>query len=200
MTIQETSARATPQRGAPTHAGLDGEDRSEIKDTLSRSATDLTSELRREGQRLMKDATQSATSLANEKKGVAADYLRAVAEAAEASCDVLEERGYAGSSRFLTHAVNGLGEFTDSLATREPSELLNEVVAYARRNPALFLGAALFAGFSLTRLAQAFTASGAGEEGAADENDEMAWDDDTDDTQDEDADTRDALEDNVHAS
>jgi hypothetical protein len=117
----------------------------------------------------MDDAAESATALANDKKSVAADYRRAVAEAAGASCDVLEQRGYAGSSRFLSRAVEGLESLTSDLATREPGELLDEAVSYARRNPVLFLGAALFAGFGISRVVQA---SAMGEESADEDMDE----------------------------
>ena len=196
MTTQDSAAQESNGLGASQRTPRgddqsDGENFSEIKDTLARSATDLTTDLRREGQRLMKDATESATSLANEKKSVAADYLRAVAEAAEASCDVLEERGYAGSSRFLTQAVIGLGEFTDSLATRDPSDLLSDAVAYARRNPALFLGAALFAGFGLARLARATTT-----EESEDHDDDLTADDEAADY----ADASESAEEGVYAS
>lgn len=196
MTTQDSAAQESNGLGASLRTPRgddhsDGENFSEIKDTLARSATDLTTDLRREGQRLMKDATESATSLANEKKSVAADYLRAVAEAAEASCDVLEERGYAGSSRFLTQAVIGLGEFTDSLATRDPSDLLSDAIAYARRNPALFLGAALFAGFGLARLARATTT-----EESEEHDDDLTADDEAADY----ADASESAEEDVYAS
>lgn len=186
MTIQDAAAQGSSRER--TTPALDGEDLSEIRETLQRSATGLSSELRRGGQRLMQDAGNSATSLANEKKIVAADYLRAVGEAAAASCDVLEQRGYAGSSRFLTQAVDGLAEFTDGLATREPAQLLDDAVVYARRNPALFLGAALFAGFGLARLVQAST----GAEAGATEEDDEEMDEDEFDVEDESDDDVDA--------
>jgi hypothetical protein len=178
MTIQDTSAQGSG--GAPRAAGLhaDGEDLNAIKDTLDRSAHGLSTEFKREGRRLFDDAAESATALANEKKSVAAEYLRAVAEAAGASCDVLQERGYAGTSRFLTTAVEGLETFSGDLATREPGELLDEAVRFARRNPALFLGAALFAGFGLSRLVQA---SANADEFAGDELDEEMDMEDEDD-------------------
>ena len=77
MTTQDSPAQDSTQRAASSHQSLGSDDLSEIKDTLARSAIDLTTDLRREGQRLVKDATQSAASLTNEKKSVAADYLRA---------------------------------------------------------------------------------------------------------------------------
>ncbi|MGE4063393.1 MAG: hypothetical protein AB7E79_08495 [Rhodospirillaceae bacterium] len=172
MAMQDTAAQGN---GADSGARAgDGQDFDEIKDTALRSARGLSTELKREGQRLMKDAGESAVSLANEKKTVAADYLRAVADAANASCQVLEQRGYAGSSRFLNHAVRSIGEFTDNLATREPNELLDEAVSYARRNPVVFLGAALFAGFGLARLFEASAAA----------QDDLGEDEDTDENQD----------------
>jgi hypothetical protein len=168
MTIHDTSAQGSAGDGRTAGVHVDGEDLSEIKETFGRSARGLSTELKRESRRLMDDAAESATALAKEKKTVAADYLRALAEAAGASCEVLDERGFAGSSRFLTRAVEGLESFSGDLATREPRELLDDAVAYARRNPALFLGAALFAGFGLSRLVQA--SAMADETGAMDED------------------------------
>jgi len=182
MTIQDTSAQASAGDGRPAGVHVDGEGRSEIRDTFNRSARGLSTELKRESRRLMDDAAESASALAKEKKTVVAGYLRALAEAASASREVLDERGFAGSSRFLTSAVEGLERFSGDLATREPRALLDDAVAYARRNPALFLGAALFAGFGLSRLVQASAV--AAETGAVDEDmdaerdEEMEMDDD----------------------
>jgi hypothetical protein len=159
MTIHDTSAQEPTGDGRASGLHVDGEDLAEVKDTLTRSARGLSTELKRESRRLVDDATESATAIAKEKKVVAADYLRALAEAAGASCEVLDERGYAGSSRFLTRAVEGLESFSGDLATREPGELLDDALRYARRNPALFLGAALFAGFGISRLVQASAAA-----------------------------------------
>jgi ABC-type transporter Mla subunit MlaD len=169
MAMQDTSAQSSNGDGATSYS--DGEDLSEIKNTLERSARGISTELKRGGKRLLDDATESASAFATDKKSVAAEYLQALGEAAQASCQVLEQRGYAGSSKFLTRATEGLGEFTDNLATREPGELLDEAVTYARRNPALFLGAALFAGFGLARLVHA--AQVADLEGEEEEEEEM---------------------------
>src|SRR5687768_6077214 len=103
MAMQDTSAHDGSGQRSTRSVG-DGEDLNQIKHTLRESAHGLSTELKRESRRLMHDASESAASLANEKKSVAADYLRAVAEAAEASRQVLEQRGYAGSSRVLVGA------------------------------------------------------------------------------------------------
>jgi hypothetical protein len=174
MAMQDTSAQSSNGDGATSYS--DGEDLNEIKNTLERSARGISTELKRGGKRLLDDATESASAFATDKKSVAAEYLQALGEAAQASCQVLEQRGYAGSSQFLTRAAEGLGEFTDELATREPGELLDDAVRYARRNPALFLGAALFAGFGLARMVHASQAADESEEEMDDdfeESDEM---------------------------
>lgn len=154
MAMQDTSAQGSQGTGR-SGSFTDGEDFTEIKDTLGRSARGLTTELKRERQRLMSDVTQSATAFANEKKNVAAEYLHVLGDAAQASCQMLEERGYSGSSRFLSRAVESLHEITDDFSAQEPTELVDNAVRYARRNPAMFLGAALFAGFGLARMVRA---------------------------------------------
>lgn len=160
MAMQDTSAQGS--QGANRTAGFtDGEELSEIKDTLGRSARDLTTELKRERQRLMTDVTQSATAFANEKKSAAAEYLHVLGDAAQASCQVLEQRGYGGSSRFLSRAVESLHEVTDDFSAKDPAELVDNAVRYARRNPTVFLGAALFAGFGLARMVRASQAADA---------------------------------------
>jgi hypothetical protein len=158
MAMQDTSAQGS--QGANRTAGFtDGEELSEIKDTLGRSARDLTTELKRERQRLMTDVTQSATAFANEKKSAAAEYLHVLGDAAQASCKVLEERGYGGSSKFLSRAVQSLHEVTDDFSAQEPTQIVDNAVRYARQNPAMFLGAALFAGFGLARMVRASQAA-----------------------------------------
>jgi hypothetical protein len=168
MAMQDTSAQGSQSANRSANF-TDGEDFGEIKDTLGRSARGLTTELKRERQRLMNDVTQSATAFANEKKSAAAEYLHVLGDAAQASCQVLEERGYGGSSRFLSRAVQSFHEVTDDLSAREPTELVDNAVRFARQNPAMFLGAALFAGFGLARLVRASQAMD--EQGYEDEDD-----------------------------
>ncbi len=190
MAMQDTSARGS--QSADRAGGFtDGEDLGEIKDTIGRSARTLSTELKRERQRLMSDVTQSAAAFANEKKSAAAEYLHVLGDAAAASCQVLEQRGYGGSSRLLTRAVQSLHDATDDFSAQEPGELVDNAVRYARRNPAMFLGAALFAGFGLARMIRASQAA----EDLEMDGDEDHWHDDAeehaDDVGDQDMDEHD---------
>jgi hypothetical protein len=164
----EDQARAKPK----------GDGQTSLTGSLQNSARTLTREIKREGRKLVADATDSATSVASEKKGVAAGYLRAVGEAVSGSCGTLEQRGYQGTSGFVRHVAEELGMLADNIEHKNPRDLLAEVENYARANPAIFLGATLLAGFGIVRLLKSGDSEDSYDAAGNDAGDETDFDDD----------------------
>lgn len=158
MAVHDTSTGASGQRSG-ARSGADGaskpsaaDESTEIGDSLGRSAQHLTKEIRREGRRLFADASESANAAVVQRQDLARNYLAAVSEAVQSSAQVLEDRGYAGSAQMALRASDGIERLVNDLTNREPKELVNDAVDYARRNPAIFMGAAVLAGFAMSRV------------------------------------------------
>lgn len=92
-----------------------------------------------------------AASMAEEQKSHLADKLEDVAKAVHRSGEQLE-----GHQDFVAHLVErGAAELSvvaSTLRRNDLQGLLSEVGSLARRQPALFIGASMVAGFALTRV------------------------------------------------
>lgn len=82
----------------------------------------------------------------------------AVADAVSKLADTVQRSGeqFEGRQDWIASAIwrgaTELGEVADSLRNRDLRDLAGEVHAFARRRPALFMGAAVAAGFAVARL------------------------------------------------
>jgi hypothetical protein len=115
-------------------------------------------------QDVARDAKARATSLASEagnqlgaaansQKDSIADRLESVSQAVHRSGEQLE-----GQEDFVAKLVESgadqLGTLANSLRNNDLQGLMNDVGALARRQPALFVGASMAAGFALARVAR----------------------------------------------
>ena len=108
------------------------------------------------------DAKQPASSLAGQarqklagtldgQKGAAADFVEQLAQTVQRSGEQFE-----GKQDWIASAVGRgaaeLNTFAGAIRDKDLGEFASEVGAFARRQPALFMGAALAAGFAVARL------------------------------------------------
>ena len=109
---------------------------------------------------LLSAAGEKATSLAEEHKHNVAGYLDDVAKAVHRSGEQME-----GHQDWIAHMVergaDELGALANTLRTNDLQSLLGELGSLARRQPALFVGASMAAGFALARVGRV-AASGVG--------------------------------------
>lgn len=109
-----------------------------------------------------KDADQTASSLAGQakqklsgrldsQKGAAADKVEQLAQTVQHAGEQFE-----GKQDWIASAVSRgateLNTLSGSLRDKDLGELAGEVQSFAKRQPALFMGAALAAGFAVARL------------------------------------------------
>lgn len=112
------------------------------------------------GQRIKRSASeamQRTKTAANEEVRKGAQYVAGSASsAANAIRRVADEMEGDNSwmSSTLRRAADGIESATHNLQTGDISRVMNDVDAFARRQPALFVGASLLAGFALARLAK----------------------------------------------
>ncbi|MFC3126107.1 hypothetical protein ACFOD4_13650 [Pseudoroseomonas globiformis] len=104
-------------------------------------------------------AKSKAEDLAERGKQVGADRGEGLAGAARRVADDLEETS-PEIARHVRSAADSISSVSASLRDRSVGDLLNEVNGFARRQPAAFFGAAVLAGFAITRFAKSSSESG----------------------------------------
>ena len=123
------------------HAGADAVDQ----------AKDLAGEAKDKASSLLAAAQDKATAVADEHKTNVAEYLDDVAKAVHRSGEQLE-----GHQDWVAHLVergaDELGSLADTLRTNDLQSLLASLGSLARREPALFVGASMAAGFAMARV------------------------------------------------
>lgn len=128
------AASGTAQPAADRHNGEGG-----AKDRLKSQADEL-----------MQAAKQRAKDVASEQKDAAAAQLGCVARGLrDAAGSMQGESEFAG--RYASKAAEGLERFAQDLRGADFDELVQRTESYARRNPGVFLGGAVAAGFLLAR-------------------------------------------------
>jgi len=96
-------------------------------------------------------AQSEAMKRAEGAKASVADEMADVASALRTARDEMRDRSMAGKA--FGWAAESLESTASAIRNREPEDLMNELGAFARRNPAMFLGGAALLGFAVSRFA-----------------------------------------------
>jgi hypothetical protein len=100
---------------------------------------------------------QRLTSAATDRKAGIADRLDEVAESLNKSSEQ-----FAGKQDWIASAIarggTELGTLANSLRETDPGDLLKQVQSFAQRQPGLFIGASLVAGFAVARFGKVVAA------------------------------------------
>lgn len=114
-------------------------------------ASDLAHEAHERGASLAGAIGERATSFATEQKGGLADTLEGVAKAVHKSGEQLE-----GQQDWIAHLVERgaaeLSTLAETLRTNDLQSLFGSLSSLAQRQPALFVGASMAAGFAISRV------------------------------------------------
>jgi hypothetical protein len=114
-------------------------------------AQDFADDASRRASSLAGDVKDHLTSVATDGKDGLADQLEDVADAVQRSGEQLE-----GHQDWLAHLVergaHELGSLASTLRTNDLQGLLGNLQDLARRQPAVFVGASLAAGFAMVRV------------------------------------------------
>jgi hypothetical protein len=137
-----------PASGEPSGAQDDlGRSRTESRSTGEKYA----SEARQQGKKAVDRAAERARSLASEQKSLMAEELTGIAEAVRAGAGRLNEQDRVGIARYAERAANSLESMSDAVRRKDLAMLVNDVEGFARRQPGIFVGGAVAAGFLLAR-------------------------------------------------
>ena len=94
---------------------------------------------------------ERARSAASDQKNQAAERLSGFADALRTASSDLDQRGQSMASGFVRQAAEGLDYVSGAVRTQDLDDLVETVESFARRQPAVFLGSAVLAGFGLAR-------------------------------------------------
>lgn len=120
--------------------------------TQGASATDQVRQAAKErAGAIMQDAKETARSKLGEHKHTVATGLGQVAEALRTSAHELQDKEQATVARLANGAADGLQQLSTRLEGRDLEALVHDAESLARRQPAVFFGAAVAAGFLAMR-------------------------------------------------
>jgi hypothetical protein len=115
----------------------------------ARVAEDLTQGGRTQAQAVWNEASESARSALTGQQRAAAESIHHFADALRGAARQLD--GEPTMARFAQHAADGLERISGTLQSKDLNSLMREAESFARSQPALFLGAAVAAGFLAMR-------------------------------------------------
>ena len=104
-----------------------------------------------EAGRLTQAARGRTLSYIEERKALLADNVGGMADAARNAAQQFDEHGNAVMADYIHRAADGLERFSDAVRSRDVSSLMGEAEDFARRQPAVFIGAGVAVGFLLAR-------------------------------------------------
>lgn len=119
---------------------------------LSAASHDLAAEAKVKAHELGEVAKERAYDEVEARKGGVAQELRKLGEALDSSAQQVGSEGESLLSRPLAEVARFCKDASTSLSERGPRQLFSDVEELGRRQPALFFGMAMAAGFLATRL------------------------------------------------
>lgn len=107
-------------------------------------------------------ATERARSAAEQGKTRTTETIDNLARAAHDAAGSLEEQVGPQIGQYAHRAADALDQLSDSLRNKSVDELLDDARNFARRSPAVAIGAAVAVGFALSRFLKATSSSSTG--------------------------------------
>jgi len=101
-------------------------------------------------------ATDRVKAVMNDQKGVGADYLGNLAQAANRAAGEFDS-DVPQAANYIRQAAGQIEAVADAIRGRDVGELVNEVQQFARRQPTLFFGGAVVLGFAALRFLKSST-------------------------------------------
>ncbi len=137
-----TTANATGggQSQATTPGGMAQQQATQVKEQVQQTAADLKSQV-----------TEQATGKIEEQKTAASSSLNTLAHAVRQTADQLDENDQEVIARYIHRAAAQVENVADYIGRRDLRGLAQDAEQFARREPALFLGAAFTIGLFAAR-------------------------------------------------
>jgi hypothetical protein len=124
----------------------------------------------------IEQASEQAKAQAYSQKERAAGSLESVADALRQTSDQLSEDGQDLVGQYVEKAADQVDRVTGYLRERTFDEMIGDVQAYARRQPAIFFGGAFALGFLAARFLKSSQPTGQAQPvGAREETEPYPW-------------------------
>lgn len=153
-------------RSEPSRSGASGSSGSA---RMSDQGTEIIGQAQEQAMQLVDTARQQATSQIGVQQQRIAGTLTTVATALHDASRELRTQDEAPIAAYVDTAASQVEHFATMLRDQDLEQLMNATAQFARRQPALFLGAAFALGFAATRFlkssAPSGTQTGAGDQG-----------------------------------
>jgi hypothetical protein len=167
--VSESSA-ATGSMGGSTTPGA-------MTTTGSMGGGERLARVKEEATKLRGQATDRARNAAEQGKSRATETIDGFARAVHDAAGNLEQQVNPQVAQYAHRAADALDNLSESLRAKSVDELIDDARGFARRNPAVALGAAVAVGFALARFLKATSSPATGSyrrsEYALDDDDEM---------------------------
>lgn len=112
---------------------------------------ELNRSVRDEARGFASNARERAASRVEQRKQKVTGTIHDFADAVRRAGDELNERDQTMAARLVSRAAEGLEDVSRTLADRRPSEMVDAVRDFGRRNPAAFLAGSLLLGVAVGR-------------------------------------------------
>jgi hypothetical protein len=132
--------------------------RSTLKDTardVAGHAREAKDRLATQAQEIAGEAKQHAKTMLDEQKGMAAGTLGSVAEALRQAAQQLHDREQGTIAQYAEQAAGQIDRLSRQLSEKDMGQFIRDAEDLARRQPELFIGGAVAAGFLLARFLKA---------------------------------------------
>jgi ElaB/YqjD/DUF883 family membrane-anchored ribosome-binding protein len=130
---------------------------SDLTDAVTRTAKDQLAEVGAAAKDLASQTRGKVETTINEQKSAGADYIGLLASAAQRAAGEFEG-DVPQAARLIRQAAVQIGSVAVAVRDRDVRELVGEVEQFARRQPTLFFGGALFLGFAAVRFLKSSSA------------------------------------------
>jgi hypothetical protein len=122
-----------------------------VRDSVSKTVDQVKQEAETEGNRLVGAARTRARTAFEHQQHRVAESIGSVAQALHQAADKLNEQNEDVVARYTDTAAQRIEQFADSLRNRNLDDLVGQAEQFARRQPEVFLGSAVAAGFLIAR-------------------------------------------------
>lgn len=116
-------------------------------------ASEVTEQAKIAARGVAQNAASAVTDQAHTAKSSVANEMSGVASALRTAAE--EMRSGSPQERTFGQIAEGLADASEAIRNKDLSEMVQDVSAFARKNPLVFLGGAALIGFAATRFAKA---------------------------------------------
>jgi hypothetical protein len=139
----------------------------EVTHDVGRQVRDQASRLSDSAKEAAAGAGEKLRDAAEGQKNAGADFVSGLAGAVRRAAGEFDDQ-IPQASDYIRRAADGIDGASDALRGRNLSEIFDDVQAFARRQPAAFLGITVLAGFAAVRFLKSSPSSGSRNGNASD--------------------------------